>query len=134
MDETTAGATGQGAVAGDGPRVLIAEDGPPFRRALERMLASQGYTVESVADGEAALERLRQAALPRVDVVLADVRMPGMSGTELAEQAARQLEQPLAYVFMSGSIVPVELPADAELLVKPFEPDALFDALDRALG
>jgi two-component system response regulator FlrC len=68
------------------PSVLVAEDDPDMRALLERILAEAGWRVTTAPDGEAALARL--LAQPP-DVLLTDVRMPGIDGIELLARARR---------------------------------------------
>ncbi|HEU5207830.1 MAG TPA: PAS domain S-box protein [Longimicrobiales bacterium] len=82
-------------------RVLIVDDEAAIRLALVRHLERRGHTVETAEDGAAALE---QIAASGFDVILSDIRMPGMSGDRLlrelrergSEEAIRRL------VFMTG--------------------------------
>ena len=60
--------------------ILLADDNADMREYVRKLLAAQGWKVEAVGDGEAALLRAR-ACLP--DLVLADVMMPGLDGFEL---------------------------------------------------
>lgn len=125
--------------AGGSPRILLAEDGPAFRKALIRMLESAGYEVEAFADGTSAMARLLETGLPRFDVVLADVRMPGMDGLELIAALRTAIADPPACLFMSGDLVALPPPADPdepepEILVKPFGADELLSAVGRTLS
>src|SRR5204863_3146256 len=60
--------------------LLIADDDPGLRESLERTLTREGYRVILASDGNAALERLQAGG---VDLVLTDLKMPGLSGIEL---------------------------------------------------
>ncbi len=60
--------------------ILVADDDPGLRESLERTLAREGYQVVLASDGRAALDRLQAGG---VDVVLTDLKMPGLSGIEL---------------------------------------------------
>jgi CheY-like chemotaxis protein len=60
--------------------ILVVDDEPAVRRALERVLTRLGHTVQTATSGEAACEAL---ATSQVDLVLMDLRMPGMSGQTL---------------------------------------------------
>jgi DNA-binding response OmpR family regulator len=60
-----------------------------LRRLGERLLAENGYTVLSAADGTDALQALEQYGRP-VDLLITDVVMPGMNGRELALEIARR--------------------------------------------
>ena len=60
--------------------LLVADDDPGLRESLERTLTREGYRVVVASDGRAALERLQAGG---VDLVLTDLKMPGLSGIEL---------------------------------------------------
>ena len=62
-------------------RILVVDDEPALRTALERALGLDAYDVELAEDGDAALDRL--AAAP-VDAVVLDVAMPGSTGSRCA--------------------------------------------------
>jgi CheY-like chemotaxis protein len=122
--------------AAAGSRILVAEDGAPFRAALERMLRSAGYEVETENNGDAALDRLLRDAGPRVDLLLADINLPGRTGVDVIAVARRELDEPPVCVFMSGSLrdaSAVEERAEA-ILVKPFGADELLAQVRKALG
>lgn len=63
--------------------LLIVDDDPGFRRALRTSLAASGFDVSEARNGEEALILLRQKP---VDVVLLDINMPGLSGTEVCRK------------------------------------------------
>ena len=120
-------------------RILVAEDGLPFRKALVRMLESAGFEVEAFAGGEAAMERLVDVERPRFDLVLADLRMPGIGGEELIAGLRVALADPPACLLMSGDVLPPPATASVdhshpEILAKPFGVDELLAAIGRALG
>ncbi|GIF02689.1 hybrid sensor histidine kinase/response regulator [Actinoplanes siamensis] len=125
-----AGSTGPG----DGRRVLVVEDEAAVRDIVSRLLMKAGYQVFSAPHPAEALRLCRDEALA-FDVLLTDVIMPGMSGTQLAAELRR--DRPgLPVLFMSGyTSGPApggqELPADAPLLRKPFERQALLDEVHR---
>src|SRR3989442_9643029 len=64
----------------DPATLLIADDDPGLRQSLERTLTREGYRVILASDGNAALERLQAGG---ADLVLTDLKMPGLSGIEL---------------------------------------------------
>ena len=70
-------------------RVLVVDDEEPMRHMLELLLRRAGFEVASAAGAEAALAKL-EAADPPIDVVLSDVRMPGLDGLGLAERLASE--------------------------------------------
>src|SRR5207237_8109786 len=67
--------------------ILLVDDERLILTALERGLISEGFRVMAALTGEEALETVRRGA-PRIDLVITDVLMPGMSGPDLVEQLA----------------------------------------------
>jgi PAS domain S-box-containing protein len=119
------------AVAGRGERVLLVDDEDMVRAVGQDMLASVGYTVETAADGAEALELLERNGAS-FDLVLADVRMPGMDGRALAhELRARGIEIPV--VFTSGYVDQTQLPA-GRVLEKPYSLRRLSETVAEALA
>ncbi|KAB2967126.1 MAG: response regulator [Thermoanaerobaculia bacterium] len=70
-------------VAESGGSILVADDSPTNRQLYVEMLEAEGFAVEVVADGNAALAAWRAG---RPDLLLVDVRMPGLSGDELCRR------------------------------------------------
>lgn len=99
----------------DRPRLLLVEDYALGRNACARVLA-QAFRVTAVDDG---VEALRCAGHVRFDVVLADYRMPEMSGLELLEHL-RLLEPRVRRVLMSCAPVPGLVGYSAVGLVQGF--------------
>jgi hypothetical protein len=85
---------------GGGEVVLVVEDEPDVRRMAERILTKGGYSVITTSGGEEALEVCRQQD-QQIHLLLTDVIMPGMLGTELVEQI-KTVRPELNVVFMSG--------------------------------
>ena len=84
-------------------RILVAEDDEQMVDLLVRVLGEEGYEVTAVRDGAQALAKLEQD--PGFDLVLTDLRMPGVDGMELLRRAmARQLRQPVILMTAFGSI------------------------------
>ena len=80
-------------------RILIVDDEEDIRRSLEGILGDEGFIIDAVADGEAAIEAIEDRGPP--DLVLLDIAMPGRDGVEiLAELSVRWPELPV--VMMSG--------------------------------
>ncbi|MEK7770147.1 MAG: response regulator, partial [candidate division NC10 bacterium] len=67
----------------DPAMLLVADDDPAIRQSLERTLTREGYQVALAPDGHAALDRLRAGG---VDLVLSDLKMPGLTGLELLRE------------------------------------------------
>lgn len=117
------------------PRLLIAEDDDEMRRLLQIALRRDGYDVVALDSGSALLERLleRDDANLGVDLVVSDVRMPGLLGTDvLAVLRARGFTVPVILItaFCEDSLAneAARLGATA-LFSKPFDLDDLRTAV-----
>jgi nitrogen-specific signal transduction histidine kinase/ActR/RegA family two-component response regulator len=108
--------------------ILVVEDDPGVRGATRRFLEGYGYTVLEASHGQEAL-RIFQAHHEPIDLLIADVVMPGMSGRELGERVA-SLRPALPVLYVSGytdsAIIRHGLAeATITLLQKPFTAEAL---------
>jgi two-component system response regulator HydG len=116
------------------PTLLVADDDPAVRQSLERTLAREGYQVVLAPDGQAALERLRQGG---VDLLLSDLRMPGLTGLELLREVKSAL--PDVDVIMLTAFGTVEEAVAAmkdgavDFLTKPFQRAQLIRVIRKAL-
>lgn len=109
-------------------RVLLIEDEPIVRELEALVLRERGYDVVEAATGEEAL-----AVEGRIDLVVSDIVLPGLSGTETVERL-RETRPGLRVVFVSGyaegSIVERGIvEPGVDFLVKPFGPDQLTDLI-----
>jgi excisionase family DNA binding protein len=117
------------------PRVLVVDDEASIRDLLSKTLALAEYEVDTASDGRAALERLR---LGRYDLLIADLKMPGMDGLTLIREAKR-LSAHLPVIIITGfstessAIEAVNLGV-AGYLTKPFRVPQVLAAAARALG
>jgi two-component system cell cycle sensor histidine kinase/response regulator CckA len=84
------------------PALLVVDDEEMVTRLVARFFRHLGYTVLTAASGEEALAIVR-ARRPPIDLVLSDVVMPGMSGTELARWLLAEYPTP-AVVLMTGQL------------------------------
>jgi DNA-binding NtrC family response regulator len=82
----------------DAIRVLLVDDEPVFVDTMSKVLKARGYGVGATAGGVAALEELR---FNRYDVVVLDLRMPGMDGIETLERIRKQ-DPLLPVILLSG--------------------------------
>ena len=103
-------------------RVLVVDDDELLRTILGRMLSEAGYEIVLAADGMEALDRMRGDG--RVDLVVADLRMPRMGGQALGEHL-RAEEPGLPVLYISGYVADwspqlADGPASA-FLQKPFD-------------
>jgi putative nucleotidyltransferase with HDIG domain len=115
-------------------RILFVDDEPKILEGLQRTLRAQRHEweVAFASGGEAALTML--AAAP-FDVVVSDMRMPGMDGAALLETVRQQYPSILriilsGYTEMEASLRAV--PVAHQFLLKPCDPDTLRDAIERA--
>jgi excisionase family DNA binding protein len=117
------------------PRVLVADDESSIRELLSKTLALAEYDVETAQDGRSALDRLR---LGRYDLLIADLKMPGLDGLTLIREA-RRLKADLPVIIITGfstessAIEAVNLGV-AGYLTKPFRVPQVLAAAARALG
>ncbi len=81
-----------------GIRVLVVDDDRAVREALFRTLEKIGYSVEVAEDGQAGMDRLRQGG---VHILLADLKMPKLSGQELLK-AAKAIAQDVEVIVITG--------------------------------
>ena len=100
-----------------GPAVLVVEDMPQIRATAVQLFEELGCAVFDAYNGHGALKILE--ARPEIRVLFADVRMPGMSGPELA-QVARRLRPDLKVVLTSGYVSRDEVPGDIPFVPKPW--------------
>src|SRR5215472_6246601 len=120
---------------GEGVRVLLAEDNPVNAMLARTLLRREGAQVEHVADGDAALAALARDAF---DLILMDVRLPGLSGLEATQALrARGVRTPVvaltANAFDDDRRACLEAGMD-DFLVKPLAPEALRLVLARLGG
>lgn len=115
-------------------RILFVDDEPKILEGLQRTLRTQRHEweVAFASGGDAALTML--AAAP-FDVVVSDMRMPGMDGAALLETVRQQYPSILriilsGYTEMEASLRAV--PVAHQFLLKPCDPDTLRDAIERA--
>lgn len=108
------------------PRLLVVDDDPGVTSLLRRAFARSGYAVETAANGEEALRAVRER---RPDLVVLDVRLPGVDGVEVCRRL-RRADAGMAILMLTAKdrsrdrVVGLDAGAD-EYLVKPFSLDVL---------
>jgi PAS domain S-box-containing protein len=119
-----------------GNTILIAEDNEGVRALTVRLLADAGYKVYEGSDGMDALETLKQLPEP-VDLLISDVMMPRMNGSELVQHFHR-LQPGTPVLLMSGYMdedtVRRSFSEPDAVLAKPFTADALFGRVRDLIG
>jgi DNA-binding NtrC family response regulator len=114
------------------PNVLVVEDEEKLRRVIELRLDSEGFDVSQAASAEAALPLAQRA-----DLILSDLRLPGMDGMELLELLRRQNSMaPVILMTAHGSVnaaVEAMKTGAADFLEKPFSLDHLVAIVRKAV-
>lgn len=115
-------------------KVLVVDDDPVVGQSFKRVLSGKGYAVTTAGDGHEAVARLQAETY---DMVFTDLRMPGMTGLEVAERVkARQPWTPVVIVTGYGSRRSEERARAAgvsEFLHKPLSPEMIEQSTERAL-
>jgi CheY-like chemotaxis protein len=110
--------------------ILVVEDEAPLRNLLENVLTERGFRVLAAPDGPQAVA-LAQAEPGKIDLLLTDVRMPGMDGFELHERL-REMRGDMKVLFISGYALGRAL--YHPFLAKPFRPAALVRKVHEVLA
>ncbi|MGI6192635.1 MAG: response regulator transcription factor [Christensenellales bacterium] len=104
------------------PHILICDDQAVLHETLSLYLKAEGFTWSSAFDGEEALEK---ASSEQPDLILLDIMMPKMSGTDVCKNIRKTSSVPIIMLTAKGEeidrIVGLELGAD-DYIVKPFSP------------
>jgi CheY-like chemotaxis protein len=113
-------------------KVLVIEDEPVVREMLNDMLSDEGYEVTTAQSGEDALNVLEEK---KVDYIVSDLMMPGISGVELLYKL-RAFKVPIIITSgLSRDVIIEELLAElgiSAVLQKPIEEGGLVNALRKA--
>jgi DNA-binding NtrC family response regulator len=110
--------------------VLVAEDHPPLRELIAAVLDNAGYNVMTAASGD---EALRIAYESDVDLLLTDIRMPGISASSLIDQFQAHSRNS-GVVVMSGDEETLKPQERLQFLQKPFTSRSLLAAITQTLS
>src|SRR5215467_9210300 len=114
--------------------LLLVEDEVPLRQAIAEQLSDRGFHVEQCESGEAALARLADFAF---DVIITDLRLPGMDGSSLVQAAVGRYPEIVAIVVTGYGTVKDAVEAikrgASDFVNKPFQIDELLHVLESAL-
>jgi DNA-binding response OmpR family regulator len=106
-------------------RILVVEDDPTVSEVVVKYLEREGFEVETVGDGNAALER---AGAEAPDLVVLDIMLPGIDGLEVCRRIRAQAPVPIIMLTALGEesdrVMGLELGAD-DYVAKPFSPREL---------
>jgi DNA-binding NtrC family response regulator len=121
-------------MADNAKHLLLVEDEAPLRAAIAEQLADHGFLVEQVATGEEAVDRLADFAY---DIVLTDLRLPGIDGTKVLESAIERYPDVIGIVITGYGTVKDAVEAIKrgawDFVTKPFQFDELLHVLTAAL-
>jgi DNA-binding NtrC family response regulator len=121
-------------MADSSKHLLLVEDEGPLRQAVAEQLADRGFSVEQAESGEAALAHLSEFAF---DVLVTDLRLPGIDGSAVVEAAVARYPDIIAIVVTGYGTVKDAVEAikrgAADFVNKPFQIDELLHALDSAI-
>lgn len=116
-------------------KVLVVDDDPVVGKSFDRVLAGKGYAVITASSGQEALNKLESEDY---DVVYTDIKMPGMSGLEMAEQVkARRPWLPVVIVTGYGSPdneARAEAAGVSGFLRKPLSPEMIEGSAQKAFS
>jgi two-component system NtrC family sensor kinase len=121
-------------------RALVIDDEFTIRLALRRFFTRMGWSVDEASNGESGLSMIildeRQSDVRPYDVIISDLRMPGLNGIELHDRLKATSPAILSHViFSTGDIVSEEATnfvrtSECLVLQKPFELSALRQTID----
>ncbi len=111
--------------------VLVVEDNPMVRANAVHLFQDLGFSVFDAYNGAEALRLIRTHR--EIGLLFLDVRMPGMSGPEVAELALR-IRPRLEIVFTSGYVDERALPEEIPFVPKPWCVDEVSEAITAATG
>src|SRR5918996_2729392 len=114
--------------------LLIVDDEAALREAIAERLADHGFVVEQASNGEQALQRLSEFAF---DVLITDLKLPGINGRQVLEAALERYPELIAIVITGYGTVKDAVDAikhgAADFITKPFQFDALMHVLRSAM-
>jgi DNA-binding response OmpR family regulator len=113
--------------------ILVADDEPDLRDTIAAILADAGYAVLTASDGYDAVGVLADNS---VNLLITDIRMPGMNGFERARQA-KVMRPPMHVIYLTGFAADSARnagPIYGPVLQKPMRMDELLDEVSRQLA
>jgi CheY-like chemotaxis protein len=116
-------------------KVLVVDDDPAVRKSIDRVLTGKGYAVITAENGEEALRKLNEE---QYDLVYTDIRMPGISGLEVAEEVkARKPWTPVVIITGYGTDAAqarAKAAGVTSFVHKPLSPEMIEDSARDALA
>jgi CheY-like chemotaxis protein len=115
-------------------KILVVDDEPGVRALLEKVLTQSGHSVDTIGDASEALDKLGAGVI--YDVILIDVRMPGMNGTEMYSRILEKMpEMKNKIIFITGDVMGADIKVfltqnKLPYLAKPFDIELLKKQID----
>jgi len=115
--------------------ILIVDDEEKMRGILRIMLQLKGHRIDEAGDGEEALRKIKENYY---DLIISDIRMPGLSGLDLLRKV-KELEHPVPIVFITAyatvdDAVEAMRAGAVDYIPKPFEEERILLTVEKALG
>jgi CheY-like chemotaxis protein len=110
------------------PSVLIVDDEPAIRRIIDVAIRSMGFDTITAPDAETGLELLQDS---HPELILVDVRLPGIDGVEFAKRVKQWREFASTPVFLMSAYSEPRTHQGDGFLPKPFDIDQLTDLVER---
>ncbi len=117
-----------------GEKILVVDDEEMIRDLCSHILSAEGYQVTTAPDGASALKELEQSAM---DLMVTDIKMPGMDGLELFERV-RKMNQDIVTVLITGhgtldTAIEALMRGVDGFVLKPFTEEELLGTVERAV-
>jgi CheY-like chemotaxis protein len=119
-------------------RILVVDDEPGVRALLDKVLTQIGYVVDTISDAGIVMDKLNTGA--RYDTILLDIRMPGMSGTELYAHIIEKMPVLKGkIIIVTGDVMGPDIKDflaknNLPYLVKPFDIKLLKEKINEIIG
>src|SRR5689334_5936633 len=119
--------------AGEKPNILVVDDEPQITRVLKTALSSRGYAIRTAADGDEAVQTMREWA---PDLLITDLRMPNMDGLALCKHVRSKSQMPIIVLSVRGEeqtkVEALDAGAD-DYVTKPFNMNELLARVRAAI-
>jgi PAS domain S-box-containing protein len=115
-------------------KILVVDDEPGVRALLEKVLTQSGHSVDTIGDASKAIDKLDAGVI--YDVILTDIRMPGMNGTEMYSHILEKTpEMKNRIIFITGDVMGADIKVfltqnNLPYLAKPFDLKLLKEKID----
>jgi len=116
-------------------KVLVVDDEPIVTKSCRRILAVEGYDVQTAQSGQ---EGLRRALSQHFDLLVTDLKMPDMDGMELVQTVRRDRPQTAVVIITGYATIPSAVAATrlgvSDYIEKPFTPEQIVEAVNKAVA